>query len=203
MIELDFQCDEPESSLEPREAGPYCRRCREGIVDLSLLTRKQALVVIREGERCVQFRRDASGEPIFRREPSPLAPLGAAALTLLAACGPSETPQASSPVPVPAVAPSENAPTTLAAPTPEPIHAASPIVPEPTPAPPTTIAAAEPTEKPALDYSQLPPDPGDCSRGSGAGVTRRRELGDPHPVMRGRIAPRPEDRRRRGPVVVH
>ncbi len=197
VIELDFHCDEPEDSLEPRDTGAYCRRCREPIVDLSLLTKKQALAVIRDGARCVQFRPDTTGQPIFRREPSAFAPLGAVALSLMTACGTGEEPQPLSPVAI-----------TAAPEVPTPSHAPNPVTAQPTSTvtptaaeivaepplgqarPPETTASATgvPAEKPALDFSQLPRDPGDCERDTTvAAVPHERHM------VRGGIRSTPRD----------
>jgi len=197
VIELDFHCDEPEDSLEPRDTGAYCRRCREPIVDLSLLTKKQALAVIRDGARCVQFRPDTSGQPIFRREPSALAPLGAVALSLMTACGTSEEPHALSPVAITAApgAPSPaQVPDPATAPsTPTITPTVDAIVPEPSLGearlPETTASATGvPADKPALDFSQLPADPSDCARGTTVAAA-------PHDrsMVRGAIRSTPRD----------
>lgn len=92
-FELAFECQESwERMPEVAPGQRRCERCSETVVDLSRLTRKQALAIVRgPNPPCVSYlKRD--GEPVFAR-PSWGNGLVAAAAGLLAACAtPSEEP---------------------------------------------------------------------------------------------------------------
>lgn len=91
-FELAFECQENwERMPEVAPGQRRCERCSETVVDLSRLTRKQALAIVQVPHPpCVSYlKRD--GEPVFAR-PTWGSGLVAAAAGLLAACTTAEEP---------------------------------------------------------------------------------------------------------------
>ncbi|MCB9595699.1 MAG: hypothetical protein H6719_23455 [Sandaracinaceae bacterium] len=100
---LVFRCHNRWADLTPRGAGRHCAECDTTVIDLSRLTRREALRRTAKGA-CVRLRYDAEGAPIFRAEPTRRGGLVVAA-ALLGGCA--SAPDAS---PAPPVARFESPP---------------------------------------------------------------------------------------------
>jgi hypothetical protein len=61
-------CDQRWDDLVPRGEGRYCDHCDTVVIDLSRLTRREALERTKNGA-CVRARLDERGEPMFRPDP--------------------------------------------------------------------------------------------------------------------------------------
>lgn len=137
-IRLAFECDEPWESMTIEDGARRCARCQERVVDLSRLTRKQALAVLEDENTCVSFLEARSGRAIVRADPHRAGAFVGVAAGLLAACsGSADAPQLS---PEPSA--------TVAAPAPQPA-ALPPPAPVAGEAPPVTDAAPASAEEPA------------------------------------------------------
>lgn len=89
---LSYRCENRWADLEPRGAGRHCHECDTTVVDLSRLTREEALART-AGGACVRLRLDGAGAPIFRVEPTRRGGLVVAA-ALLGGCAGSPGPSA-------------------------------------------------------------------------------------------------------------
>lgn len=149
----------------------FCASCRERVVDLSKLTRRQAEAVLRRGE-CVSAAYDDEGEVVFRAErrglpmfPQALRAAAVAAPLWLMGCRESVPESASAepsalmtpdrPVhavqPTVALADDEPAACVLAAPAPHPVAPAAPgVVAQPKPRAPHPVSAPHPRPFPRL-----------------------------------------------------
>ena len=81
-IQFGEPCGPRWADMPARGAGRYCARCDQTVIDVSRLTRKEALARIRAGRVCGRAVLDPDGEPIFKREPTRL---GVRALAMVGA----------------------------------------------------------------------------------------------------------------------
>lgn len=109
-------CEERWEGMAPRREGRYCENCETVVLDLSTMTRREAVRRLKreKGERvCVNLAFDRRGNVAFRPEPS-RAPHWAGGLVLVAALGAggcASTADASEPVEACAIeAPRDTAP---------------------------------------------------------------------------------------------
>ena len=66
-IEVEDPCCEAWDEMDGDERRRHCQRCGSDVVNLSALTRSEARrVVLEEASPCVRFRRDSSGDVVFR-----------------------------------------------------------------------------------------------------------------------------------------
>ena len=79
---LTRPCAQRWAELLPRGEGRYCGQCDTTVIDLSRLTKRQALEKTKGGA-CVRARLDERGEPLFR--PDPERRLGRRTLAVVAA----------------------------------------------------------------------------------------------------------------------
>lgn len=79
---LTRPCGQRWAELLPRGEGRYCGQCDTTVIDLSRLTKRQALEKTKDGA-CVRARLDERGELLFR--PDPERRLGRRALAVVAA----------------------------------------------------------------------------------------------------------------------
>jgi len=83
-------CQENWEEMTASEAGRFCAQCRENVLDLTHASQRQAERLLRANPaaKCVRFRSDAEGLPVYKTEPRRLPQLKTWALSagLLAAC---------------------------------------------------------------------------------------------------------------------
>lgn len=95
---LKGPCDQRWADLVPRGEGRYCGLCDTVVIDLSRLTRREALERTRGGA-CVRARLDEHGEPIFRPDSARRTGLSVLAVAAaLTGCGSSDATRPDEPV---------------------------------------------------------------------------------------------------------
>jgi hypothetical protein len=113
-LKLRFECDLDWSDLSGDERKRWCARCEQHVVNISALTRKQAVELRRRvGPMCITMEHDDDGRVRFQPEAPPSratrlkrAAGGALLAGALTACGTSDgDPSASSAMPQPDPAP--------------------------------------------------------------------------------------------------
>lgn len=104
---IDEHCNEDWDAMQPDEQGRFCQRCQHSVIDATKMTKGEFETLFNDaqGELCVQFRANPSGDGIFRRDLVKPRPLGSFVLlsTLLAGACSTEPPPG--PASVPLVAP--------------------------------------------------------------------------------------------------